>query len=280
MNRQVTLPAPAKLNLFLDIVGKREDGYHEITGVMQSVDLSDTVTVRIYDGVNITVSCDNTDIPADSRNIAHKAATLYMRNSGLRFWADIDIKKHIPVEAGLGGSSADGAAVLVALNRIFGVFNSEQLLKLGMEIGADVPFCLTLGTAYVGGAGESVVPLPFIDNAVYLIIKPDYSNNTREMYEKYDAAPAEVNKSGAEGFISAVMSGKFLENAGLMYNVFGDGGSRGICRELISLGAKGAAMTGSGSAVFGVFADYGSAERAAGQMNYPFKYVATAVSKV
>lgn len=280
MNRQVTLTAPAKLNLFLDIVGKREDGYHEITGVMQSVDLADTVTVRIYDGVNITVSCDNRDVPADSRNIAHKAAALYMRKSGLRFWADIDIKKHIPAEAGLGGSSADGAAVLIALNRIFGVFVDEQLIKLGAEIGADVPFCLTLGTAYVGGAGESVVPLPFIDNAVYLIVKPDYSNSTREMYEKYDESPVEVNKDGAEGFISAVMSGRFLENADLMYNVFSDEKSRDICRELVALGAKGAVMTGSGSAVFGVFEDYASAERASGMLGYPFRYIATAVSKI
>jgi len=280
MNRQITLPAPAKLNLFLDIVGKREDGYHEITGVMQSVDLADTVTVRIYDGVSISVSCDDGGIPSDSRNIAYKAAALYMRKSGLRFWADIDIKKHIPVGAGLGGGSADGAAVLQALNKFFCVFNEAELLALGAEIGADVPFCMLRKTAYVGGKGESVVPLPPVDNAVYLIVKPDYSNSTAEMYSKYDEAPKPANKDGAEKFISAMMSGCFLENAGLMYNVFADGNSRKICGELISLGAVGASMTGSGSAVFGVFEDYGKAEKAEKKLNYPFKYIATAAPNI
>jgi len=279
MNRQVTLPAPAKVNLFLDVIGKRADGYHEISSVMQSVDLADTVTVRIYDGVSITVSCDDADIPVDSRNSAHKAAALYMRESGLRFFADIDIIKHIPVKAGLGGSSADGAAVLLALNKIFGVFCEEELLKLGARVGSDVPFCMTRGTAYVGGAGESVVPLPPIEDAVYLIVKPEYSRGSAEIYGEYDASPKEVNRDGAHGFIDALMSGKFMENADLMYNVFGDDNSRGICGELMSLGAKGAVMSGSGSAVFGVFAEFKKAEEACRKLDYPFKYIAVASPK-
>jgi len=279
MNRQITLPAPAKVNLFLDIVGKREDGYHNLSSVMQSVDLADIVTVRIYDGVSVSVSCGDTDVPVDARNSAYKAAALYMRESGLRFFADIDIIKHIPVKAGLGGSSADGAAVLLALNKMFGVFDEEQMLKLGASIGSDVPFCMTQGTAYVGGAGESVVPLPAIDDAVYLIVKPDYSNSTAEMYEKYDASPKDVNKEGAQGFINALMSGRFIENAGLMYNVFCDDKSREICEKLISLGASGAQMTGSGSAVFGVFKDFKNAEGALNALDFPFKYIATASPK-
>ncbi|MDR0197016.1 MAG: 4-(cytidine 5'-diphospho)-2-C-methyl-D-erythritol kinase [Oscillospiraceae bacterium] len=268
MNGAVTLPAYAKLNLYLDIKGKNSDGYHKIESVMREIDLADTVTVRVNDdtgGNAIVVECDNPAIPTDERNTAFRAAALFMEASGRRFGADIDISKKIPVMAGLGGSSADGAAVLKALNGIYNVFDDAELLKIGAVLGADVPFCLTGKAAFCEGIGDIITPLPVTEKFFYLIIQPDFKLSTKSAYEMYD-----------RGF-----RGRGPVSRGELYNVFqvlyDDGRIDGICRALVEKGASGASMTGSGSAVFGVFTERETAVAAYNELDYPFKFIARGV---
>ncbi|MDR0222936.1 MAG: 4-(cytidine 5'-diphospho)-2-C-methyl-D-erythritol kinase [Oscillospiraceae bacterium] len=262
---KITLPAYAKLNLYLDVTGKRADGYHEIESVMRAIDLHDVVTVTVTenggDG-NITVKCDDPSIPVGAENIAYRAAALFMEKSGLSFKAEIDIRKRIPVMAGLGGSSTDGAAVLTALNRIYNAFDAAGLSETGAALGADVPFCLTGGTALCKGAGGVITPLPSAARNFYVIIKPDFGISTKRAYEMYDRlAP-----------VSGPVSRDMPYNA--FQALYKDGRIDGICRDLINSGALGASMTGSGSAVFGVFAERAAAENACKKLDYPHKFIA------
>ncbi|MCL2633186.1 MAG: 4-(cytidine 5'-diphospho)-2-C-methyl-D-erythritol kinase [Oscillospiraceae bacterium] len=285
MNRKVTLCAYAKLNLYLDIVGKREDGYHELEGVMQAIDLHDRVTVYITDTPGITVTCDNPEVPTDNNSVAYKAAELFIKTSGLDsqnmlpLGVAVDIKQQIPAMAGLGGSSADGAAVLAGLNHLFdNAFSIAELCDMGVQLGADVPFCLTRGTAICRGIGEVLTPLPPIKNVYYVIVKPDYSNSTKELYEAYDLHP-KMHNNKLDEFITAIKKGKFSENLHLMYNVFQSENDYKIHEELYSVGAKGTNLTGTGSAVFGVFEDFHNALAAYGKLDFPFKYIACNLSE-
>jgi len=282
---ETTILAYAKLNLYLDITGKRADGYHELTGIMHTIDLSDTLHVRITDKMGISIVCDNPDVPADEGNIAYKAAELFFSEltaSGIAALpaVEIDIQKRIPVMAGMGGSSTDGAAVLRALNRLHNnVFSEAQLMKMGGVLGADVPFCLTGGTALISGIGDVLIPITPLEDVYFVIIKPTYANSTAEMFEKYDAqqlnrTDVEIDASRFESLIKSITEKKFYENASLMYNVFQEKEADKIYRELIDVGAKAAIMTGSGSAVFGVFKTFREALTAYGKLDYPFKYIA------
>jgi len=260
----ITLPANAKLNLFLDIAGKRDDGYHDIITEMQEIDLCDTVTVKLTKS-GIRVTCDNPAIPTDRRNIAYRAAELFMRESNLddgSWGVKIHIKKRIPVMAGLGGSSTDGAAVLKALHSLWlmddGVFGSCDLLKMGAKLGADVPFCLVGGRAECRGIGDIITPLPDLEPQFYAIIQPDFCCNTKKAYELY---------SQRRGDLQGDERNVFME----LYN---DERINNACSELLQAGAQSASMTGSGSAVFGVFRDRKSAEAALKKLDYPFKQVA------
>ena len=181
--------AYAKLNLWLDITGKRSDGYHTLNTVMRRIDLYDDVSVETCTGGEITVRCDKPEIPADSRNIAFRAAKAFLTKMRKNVGVNIRIKKRIPVGAGLGGSSADGAAVLIALNELSGrPLDTGGLCALGAELGADVPFCITGGTAKCTGIGELMQPIDCADFAA-LIIMPEFSCSTAEAYRNYDESP-------------------------------------------------------------------------------------------
>lgn len=258
------LNAYAKLNLYLDITGRRADGYHLLETVMQSVSLADEVTVVVSAGSGITLSCSREDIPSDSRNTAYRAAELFLQRAGASGSVCIDIEKNIPSGAGMGGGSADAAAVLKALNAAFDEPLSEaELLEIAAQVGADVPFCLVGGAKLCRGIGEEMSDITPAEGA-FLVVKPEFGCPTGEAYRRYDESPLEIH-GGLERF-SAGLPGDYAPE---MYNVFqrlyADERIERICARLTELGAKGAMLTGSGSAVFGVFDGESGAQRACGE---------------
>lgn len=261
--RTVSALACAKLNLYLDITGTRPDGYHELETVMQSVSLADEVTVAFSGGTGITVSCDVSAVPADESNLAYKAAQRFIEETGERVKLHIDIKKRIPSGAGMGGGSADAAAVLAIMDKAFpDRVSRERLFELAAELGADVPFCLAGGTRICRGIGEKMSDTePF--SGCYLIIMPDFTCPTGEAYKKYDGSPVPA-RGRLEEFTAAAARGEFYTE---LYNVFevlyADDRIEDIKRRLLDGGARAAMMTGSGAAVFGVFDAYDGALAAA-----------------
>lgn len=270
----MTLKAFAKINLFLDITGRLPNGYHTLNTVMRQIDLYDLVTVSVSEGSGIFLTCDNPLIPRDGRNIAVKAAEKFLRETTISAAVSVKIEKKIPLEAGLGGSSTDGAAVLTALNRLFGEpLSAERLIEIGASLGADVPFCLIGGTAVCGGFGEKVTPIGMPDDFAVGIVKPDFSCSTAAAYCAYDESPL----SAREEFSSFVRSLSFGAGtwSGGVYNVFEklyrDERIGSLTESLKRNGALSAALSGSGSAVFGIFEDSITAEKALGKMDVPFK---------
>lgn len=272
----ITLIANAKINLFLDITDKRPDGYHNLESVMQSVDLSDIITLELSD--KITVECSNPEIPQNDGNICYKAAELFYGESGQKGGAEIHIEKRIPHGAGLGGGSADAAAVLTGLNKLNeNPFSAAELSRIGAKIGADVPFCLRGGIQVCRGIGDEMMEIPMLPKRVFLVVKPDFACDTRHGYAKYDKSP--ISKCGKMS--EFLESGeKFPE---MMYNVFqivyNDKRINGILKRLNDSGAEGEILTGSGSAVFGVFTDENSARAAAREFPKYFTAVCKPVSK-
>lgn len=237
----MTLIAHAKINLFLDITGKLANDYHSLETVMQSIDLADIVTVDLSDG-GITVSCSDPEIPEDEGNICFKAADLFFALLGRRGGADIYIDKRIPHGAGLGGGSADAAAVLLGLNRLLGKpFDKETLLKLAAKTGADVPFCMEGGTKLCRGIGDRMTEETPFGARYYLIVKPNFECDTKAAYADYDksAVPRKERRAG--------------EYYNVFRRLYKNAELDGIAERLQELGARGAELTGSGSAVFGAF---------------------------
>ena len=263
----ITLLANAKINTFLDITGKRADGYHLLETVMQSVDLADIVTVDIADS-GITVGCSDPTVPENEGNICYKAADLFFALLGEKGGADIYIDKRIPHGAGLGGGSADAAAVLRGLNELHGKpFDEETLLKLALKTGADVPFCMVGGTKLCRGIGEIMTDEKPYPAKYFLIVKPDFGCDTKAAYESYDVTMIPRKERQKNEF----------------YNVFRliykNEELNSIVEKLTELGAEGAELTGSGSAVFGAFRFEGEAAAAAKKFPKYFTAVCRPVSK-
>lgn len=269
----MTVIANAKLNLYLDITGRRDDGYHTVDMVMQSISLSDVLDVEITEGSVITLSCDAPHIPSDERNIAYKAAQRYLAAAQISAGVDIRIQKRIPSGAGMGGGSADAAAVLYALDRHFGLVPQDKLYDIALSIGADVPFCLAGGTKICRGIGEELSACPEVGNCAFLVVMPDFTCPTGEAYRRFDKAPL-TPKNGLAEFVSAIDNGNFADK---MYNTFellyAEERIERIKSVLLSAGARGAMLTGSGAAVFGVFADEQTALAAARQLPMYFTSV-------
>lgn len=278
---EIAVPAYAKINLFLDITGKADNGYHSLSTVMQQVSVADTVNVRLCDGKGIFISCDEPSIPCDEKNIAFKAAKMFIEKNGIEAAVYIDIKKNIPVMAGLGGSSTDGAAVLIAMNRLCGnIMSLPALEKAGANLGADVPFCIRGGAAVCKGVGDEMKSISGLDDSLrILIVKPNFSCNTAEAYSLYDKQP--VSGTGDfEGFIEELEKKKGYEGE-KAYNVFEklykDERIGKIKSDMKAKGAISASLTGSGSGVFGIFENEEKAENAAKHFDFPFKFVAKPV---
>ncbi len=268
----MTVIANAKLNLYLDIVGRRSDGYHLLETVMQSVTLSDIVDIEISDGDDIELFCDRADIPSDERNIAYKAARAYLDAAGIKAKVRISIQKRIPSGAGMGGGSADAAAVLAAFEQHFGALGRERLFEIALTLGADVPFCLAGGTKICRGIGEELSEAAQVKDCVFLVVMPDFTCPTGEAYRKYDSAPTAAN-DGFWEFVEGISDGSFADR---MYNAFevlySDKRIEDIKARLIEVGANGAMLTGSGAAVFGVFTDEMAAAEAA--KGFPMNFTA------
>lgn len=271
---KITVKAYAKVNLFLDITGRLENGYHSLNTVMQQLDIYDIVEVEIAKGDGIRIECSNPDVPCNENNIAYKAAKAFLSEKGESADVFIKIQKNIPLEAGMGGSSTDGAAVLTALNRLYGnCFCAEKLCEMGAELGADVPFCITGGTAVCKGIGEIITPAECKKDYVFAIVKPDFSCSTPSAYKAYDKNPITEN-TDFESFVSSLLHG-CGEWGGKMYNVFerlyNNPEIRSITEVFKKSGAVGSILTGSGSAVFGVFKTKAEAEKALENFNFSFK---------
>lgn len=264
--------ACAKLNLYLDITGVLPDGYHSLCSVMQSVDLYDTVSVEIAD--EISLSTNKAYIPTDERNTAYKAAKVFFETTGIKGGADINIKKIIPVGAGMAGGSTDAAAVLNLLNILYGMpLSDEELAKAALKVGADVPFCLAGGTMLAEGKGEKLTRLPRLPKCFFVIVKPDFSVSTKDAYRLFDEQGGDC--PSVDGILNALERksvGDICANMGndlekCIASVYPQVDQ--IKHKLHQLGAVGAMMTGSGSAVFGIFDNIGLAQRAADVLKKP-----------
>lgn len=265
--KQVKLFAPCKINLTLGITGSRTDGYHLISSVMQSLDLGDTVRIRLTEGKDINVICGTPGIPTDARNTAHKAASLFMKTAGIKSGAEIHIQKNIPFAAGLGGGSADAAAVLVGLSELFeNTYTQKALCELGVKIGADIPFCIVGGTCLAEGIGEILSPLPPIPDCRVLLVKPPEGVLAGDCFQSYDKNPVAdtwgcgpVIRALEEHNIKAVAAGMY----NLLENAAGVAEIDRIKADMYSYRALGACMSGSGSTVVGLFDSSEQAEAAA-----------------
>lgn len=266
---EICVNAYAKLNLSLDVTGRRADGYHEMVTVMQTVTLCDRVTlVRTGDGL-ISASSNLRFIPTDGRNLAVRAAQRYLEAAGETGQGlSIRLEKAIPVGAGMGGGSSDAAAVLRGLNVLFGGRLDEHTLwELAASVGSDVAFCLRGGTVLGRGRGELLEPLPPMPDCYLVLCKPGFSISTPELFRKLDAAPLRRHPDTA-GLLRALERGDLRELCHRLYNVFEDVDDRRmrpvgeIKSRLLDHGALGALMTGTGSAVFGIFEEKGAAEAA------------------
>ena len=261
--------AYAKLNISLDITGKLPDGYHAMRMVMQSCSLCDELEVSLREDGGFSCQSDLPYLPTDERNLTVKAARLFMETAKITDkGVHIDVKKRIPVCAGLGGGSSDAAATLRALNRLTGAgFSRKELEKMGEGLGSDVPYCVAGGTVLAEGKGEILTPLVEIPDFHAIICKPEFSISTPELFAQVSCAGIKL-RPDTQGIIQALESGDLARIARRMYNVFEDilpqryGEVFKIKDSILGHGALGAAMTGTGSAVFGLFEDEAKARAA------------------
>lgn len=267
----ISLKAHAKINLSLDVLGKREDGYHTLKMIMQAIQLHDTITVHeIPTGVEIM--CEAPYVPNNSSNIAYKAAEAMLQKYGLRAGVRVEVSKRIPVAAGLAGGSTDAAAVLKGINTLFGLgIDPAELMQLGKTIGADVPYCIMGGTALAEGIGEELTPLAAPVNIPVVLVKPRIGVSTVWVYKNYKSEKVK-ERPDSQILVSALKSGDTRTMAANMKNVLESVTQEKypviatIKSELIRLGALGSMMSGSGPTVFGVFEDEEKAEYAFNKM--------------
>ncbi len=290
---KTTLSAPAKINLFLDITARRPDGYHEISGVMQSISLCDTVTLEVADPTGmhlcslgshtagaegITLTCSNPDLPADSRNLAWRAAEKFFAATGRGCKSlSIHIEKRIPAAAGMAGGSTDAAAVLVGLNNLFDhPLTPAALCEVGLTLGADVPFCIMGGARITEGIGETltpITPMPACELVVACggegVSTPAAYKALDTLYGSFDPAAYTPRTRELTTLKSALWQGNLTALCGSMFNLFESvvlperPVARQIRETLLASGAVTAMMSGSGPSVFGVFPQGdGSVERA------------------
>ncbi len=274
------LSANAKINLTLDILRRREDGYHDLQMVMQSVTLADQLTVAPARGEEGTASSDLRFLPTGGRNLAQMAAAAFRRATGLGGEVDVSIRKRVPVCAGLAGGSADAAAVLRAMNGLTGAgLSPAQLAEIGENVGSDVPFCVLGGTALAEGRGELLTPLPPLPPCRIVICKPPFSISTPQLFSRVNVRKI-VRRPDTAGVLAALEAGDLAGVARRMYNVFEDVLERRRLAEiseikaaLIDCGALGASMSGSGPSVFGLFDEEASAQAAVERLREGYRDV-------
>lgn len=257
---RITLNAYGKVNIGLDVTGRRDDGYHLVKMIMQSVDICDEVTVkREPEGISLT--CDDPEVPAGPSNLAWKAAAMVMEAAGLKGGVSIDIKKNIPMAAGMAGGSTDAAAVIRGMNKVFELgMTLAEMDSLAVKIGADVAFCLRRGTYLAEGIGEVLTKTADIPDCHLVIVNPGISISTPYVYKKLDGI-ASLEHPDIEKLLQAISSGSVEQMAASMGNILElvteteNPVITDIKKDLESAGAIKAIMTGSGPTVFGIFDD-------------------------
>ncbi len=257
--RELKLKARAKINLGLDVVRKREDGYHEVRMIMQMINLYDKITLRKKTEPGITVTANLSYLPVNEDNLVYRAAKLLMDEFQVDGGLEIELQKYIPVAAGMAGGSTDAAAVMVGVNRIFQLgLNKKQLMERGVKIGADVPFCIMRGTALAEGIGEELTPLPAMPHCSLVIAKPKIHVSTKFVYGNLkvreltehpdiDGQVQALRENDLEQLVARM--GNVLETVTIpAYPVIDE-----IKHTMMKYGAMGAMMSGSGPTVFGIF---------------------------
>lgn len=279
---QIKVNAYAKINLLLDIINKRNDGYHDLFMIMQSINLYDTVTVTETKSRKITITCNIDDIPLDEHNIAYKAATQFFKDTKIKNnGINIDIIKRIPHAAGMAGGSADGAGVLVALNDLTGAdLSVDELCKIGVKIGADVPFCIKGGTLLAQGIGDVLNKVKPLRKCYILIAKPDCSVNTAYAYRQFDEC-GKAHTPDKLGMLYAMQSRDLKSIAEKMENVFEQFIAVDNKVEIKSImrnhNALGVCMSGSGPTVFGIFENKEDANNALNELKPLVKDIAVTI---
>lgn len=266
---KMELKALGKINLGLDVLGKRPDGYHDVRMVMQTIYLYDQITITKRKEPGIGLSTNLFYLPVNENNLAYRAAKLLMDEFEIRSGVDIFLEKHIPVAAGMAGGSSNAAAVLYGINRMFDLgLSTEELMKRGVSLGADVPYCIMRGTVLAEGIGEILTPLPPMPRCQIVVAKPPVSVSTKMVYEKIDSRRI-VEHPDIDGIIDGLKEGDVTKIASRMGNVLEQVTVEEypvidkIKRLMNEGGAKGAMMSGSGPTVFGIFTEKSLAKKAA-----------------
>lgn len=265
---KLELKALAKINLGLDVLGRRENGYHDVRMVMQTIYLYDDVILQKNKEPGIQLKTNLFYLPTDENNIAYKAAKMLIDEFDIRDGIDIRLNKFIPVSAGMAGGSTNAAAVLFGMNRMFGLgLNEQQLKDRGVKLGADVPYCIMRGTVLAEGIGEVLTPLPPMPKCYVLIAKPGISVSTKTVYQKFDALD-EIDHPNIDGLIGGLSHGDLKRTAESMGNVLEEVtiGDYPVIEEIKTVmkneGALNAMMSGSGPTVFGIFEEKRTAKKA------------------
>lgn len=266
--RQIELKALAKINLGLDVLGKRENGYHDVRMIMQSVYLYDDVKIERKTAPGIELSSNLFFLPTGDGNIAYKAAQMLIEEFDIEEGVRITLHKHIPVAAGMAGGSSNAAAVLFGMNRLFGLkLSRQELMERGVKLGADVPYCIMRGTVLAEGIGEELKELPAMPKCTVLIAKPPISVSTKVVYEALDACEI-VRHPDIDGLMEALEKENLREVAAHMGNVLEDvtipmhPEIAEIKQVMKDCGALNAMMSGSGPTVFGLFENKMAARKA------------------
>jgi 4-diphosphocytidyl-2-C-methyl-D-erythritol kinase len=286
----VSVNSYAKVNLSLDILERRPDGFHDIESVMQSIDLHDMITMRIATEPGITVMCDSPGIPTGEANLAYKAASVLCQRYRIADGVQIRIRKQVPVQAGLGGGSSNASAVLLGLNSLLGLsIGQGELRDMAACIGSDVPFFIYGGTALARGRGEDILELPDIPVWWMVIVKPEFGVSTAWAYRRLDEMRLAADNIGSPNIgIAETASQRMLRclesgNAAQLPTALANDMEPPAVEQhpeieiikarLVDAGAAGALMSGSGSAVFGLFAHYDEASRAVDYLSGLYRQV-------
>ena len=269
MAQPLELKAYAKVNLGIDVIGKRPDGYHEVRMIMQTVKLYDRITMEKNDSGNIILSTNLPYLPVNEKNLVYRAIDMIRNAYGITDGVTASIVKRIPIAAGMAGGSSDAAAAFVGMNQLFHLgITQQELMDYGVKLGADIPYCIMRGTALSEGIGEILTPLPPIPNCWFLIVKPTFSMSTKFVYENLHLDEIAVHPD-IDGMKEALYQRDLIGVTDRMENVLEQvtkkhypaiGEIKDIMRKE---GALNALMSGSGSTVFGIFKSKKTAEKAA-----------------
>ncbi len=269
MAQPLHLKAYAKVNLGLDVIRRREDGYHEVKMIMQTVKLFDNITLQKNTCGKIRLSCNLPYLPLNEKNLVYRAIQIIRENCHITDGVDASIEKHIPVAAGMAGGSTDAAAALIGMNQLFSLgITQDQLIEYGLSLGADIPFCIMRGTALSEGIGEILTPLPPIPSCWFLIVKPSFSMSTKFVYENLHL-DHDTYHPDIDGMIGAIKKQELSGITNRMGNVLEQVTKKHypaieeIKQDMRNMGALNSLMSGSGSTVFGIFTSRELARNAA-----------------